>query len=299
MSEEPQKKKRKLEAQKAAAATKKPKYKVTENGKIIEVSSPINQDELVNLVAQYGTTIKELEFYFHNEGEAAQISFTQDFKFPNLESLEFHYCSLDVFTLVNAPKLKSLSFEQCTDSLEFIKFRLPSLEHLSFDFITINDPSDFGDSLSNSPLLETVFAYKLWGLGDSLGKKTVYLPNCTDLNFWRSDDISSLKIYAPRLQSLNLRACYSMKNLSFGKRGKKEHAAWNLKSPLKPTSFTINVVNSGIQGNCRKFIKSHPRVSFITWRAEDDCMFMCDSDPQSDRDDERDQWNSDYDKEMW
>jgi len=296
MSEEPQKKKRKLGAQKAAAATEEQKkYSLAENGTEIEVSIAVTQDELVNLVALHGATVKKLTF--HYEEESKPIRFAH-FEFANLEQLEFNYCAVGVFNLVNAPKLKSLSIEQCSYCpLYCIAFRLPSLESLSFEFCTIDDPSDFGDSLSNSPLLKRVYAYKLWGLGDSLGKRTVYLPNCTELNFYRSDDLSSLKIYAPRLESLNLRACYSMTKLWFGKRGKKEHATWNLKSPAKPTSFTVNVVNSGIRGECRKFLKSHPRVSFITWRAEDGMFF----DPYSRRagDDQRAQWNSDYDEEQY
>lgn len=294
MSEEPQKKKRKLGAQKAAAATEEQKkYSITENGTKIEVSTVISQDELVSLVADHGTTVKELRFQY--EDESQPISFS-DFEFPNLEKLEFYYCAVDFFSLVNAPKLKWLSIEQASYcSIEHITFRLPSLEVLSFEFCTINDPSDFGESLTNSPLLERFIAYKLWGLGDSLGRKTVYLPSCTDLSLYRSDDISSLKIYAPRLQSLNLRACYDMSKLWFGKRGKKGHAAWNLKSPEKPTPFTVNVVNSGIRGECRKYLKSHPRVSFITWQANDN-MFMCDFESQG-GDDERAKWNSDYDEE--
>jgi len=297
MSDEPEKKKRKLGALTAAAATEeKEKYVTTENGSKIEVLSALTQDELVNLVKHHGSTVKELTFRYENESDPIDFKY---FEFPNLERLEFNYCAVDIFILVNAPKLKILNIDQCSYSpLLYIKFRLPSLQRLGFDFCTIEDLSDFGDSLSNSPLLESFYAYKLWGLGDSLGKKTVYLPNCKDLNLWRSDDISSLKIYAPRLKSLNLRACYSMTKLWFGKRGKKDHATWNVKSPEKPTSFTVNVVHSGIRGECRKYLKSHPRVSFITWRAEDN-MFLRDFDLGPARDDERAQWNSDYDAEYY
>lgn len=295
MAEEPQKKKRKLGAPEAVAPPEEEKkYSITENGTKIEVSSALTQNEVVNLVSQYGTKVKELTFHYEEESEP--ISFT-NFEFPNLEKLDFNHCALDIFILVNAPKLKMLTIEHCYLPIGFIKFRLPALESLWFEFCTIDDPSDLGDSLSNSPLIEKIYGYKLWGLGDSLGKKTVYLPNCKDLDLYRSDDLSSLKLYAPRLESLNLRACYDMTKLSFGKRGKKEHAAWNLKSPEKPTSFIVNVVNSGIRGACREYLKNNPRVSFILWRDEDHEMFMFDIDPQGD--DERAQWNSDYDEETF
>lgn len=293
MSNELQNKKRKLGALKAAAATgEQRKYLISGNGTKITVLREISQDELVSLVADHGTTVNELRFEYREDSQPITFS---DFKFPNLEKLSFWYCAMDFFRLVNAPKLKSLSIEQASCcSLEHFSFCLPSLEVLSFEFCTINDPSDFGESVSNSPLLDRLIAYKLWGLGDSLGRKTVYLPSCTYLDLYRSDDISSLKIYAPRLESLNLRAC-GINKLWFGKRGKKEHAEWNLKSPEKPTSFIVNVVNTGIRGQCRKYLKSHPRVSFITWREKDN-MFMCDFKPQG-GDDERAKWNSDYDEE--
>jgi len=295
-SEEPRKKKRKVGGPEAVAAPgEQNKYSTTENGTKIEVSGALTQNELVNLVTQHGTKVKKLSFLYEEESEP--ISFT-DFEFPNLEDLEFNRCALDVFILVNAPNLKSLTIEHCSYSpIAFIKFRLPGLESLYFEFCTINDPSDLGESLSSSPLIEKIYAYKLWGLGDFLGKKTVYLPNCQELDFYRSDDLSSLKLYAPRLESLNLRACYSMTKLSFGKRGKKEHSEWNLKSPEKPTSFTVNVVNSGIRGTCRDYLKNHPRVSFILWRDEDHDMFMFDIDPQGD--DQRAQWTGDDDEEMF
>lgn len=39
------------------------------------------------------------------------------------------------------------------------------------------------------------------------------LPACTILDLYRSDDLESLDLYAPRLQSLNLQACYCLERV--------------------------------------------------------------------------------------
>jgi hypothetical protein len=90
---------------------------------------------------------------------------------------------------------------------------LPNLRHMFLEHIHIEDVSDFGPSLSRSPKLNSYFGYKVWGLGAKL-EHALVLPNATTLDFYRSDDLRRLKLWAPRLEDLGLQACYSIERVT-------------------------------------------------------------------------------------
>jgi hypothetical protein len=146
----------------------------------------------------------------YTEDKAHSVDFSL-VSFPLLETLDMECVPLStlIFTQDKYPVLKSLGIANTGpwDADEFT-LRLPLLENLSLRFVHITDPSDFGESLSSSPLLEQLSCYKLWGLGRC--SHVLNLGSMDDLDFYRSDDLGKLKIWAPRLSRLGLQV---MQNL--------------------------------------------------------------------------------------
>jgi hypothetical protein len=50
-------------------------------------------------------------------------------------------------------------------------------------WLQVGDEQSFGSSLSACPKLESINAYKLWGLGGTLHE--IKLPECTEISFYR------------------------------------------------------------------------------------------------------------------
>ena len=70
---------------------------------------------------------------------------------------------------------------------------------------------------SKSPKLECISSYKLWELGTKR-EHTLVLPNCSSFDIYKSDDVRGLKIWAPKLEELGLRACYDLSKVTMLKR---------------------------------------------------------------------------------
>jgi hypothetical protein len=137
------------------------------------------------------------------------------------------------FTADCFPLLEVLSIERpCAVDQEVFHTDLPNLRRMSFVHVDIRDDEDFGPSLSRSPKLESVMCYKLWGLG-STAEHALVLPSVTTLDLNRSDDLRCLKLWAPRLEDLNLRSCYSIHRVTLLQR--------------KPVQFKGNIF-SGFPG---------------------------------------------------
>lgn len=77
--------------------------------------------------------------------------------------------------------------------------------------LQLENSDSFGPCLSACVQLRTFRAYKLWGLGHTRRGKIhkVKLPNCLDMNLYRSDDLERLELNAPMLSSLNLQVSVS------------------------------------------------------------------------------------------
>lgn len=141
----------------------------------------------------------------------------------------------------------------CDDTLGVTGLDLPQLRRLKFYHMEIRDDSDFGPSLARSPELLLVDGYKVsqspdflsghmdddercglaaasrlaecrlsssprglnhpqvWGLGGQ--PHYLHLENCVHFKLARSDDLESLDMYAPRLETLYLAACFSLTRL--------------------------------------------------------------------------------------
>ena len=123
---------------------------------------------------------------------------------------------------VPCPNCLNLSFENSKGCYRLI-FTAPELLSISFDFCTFLSQTidkDLSESLSNSPRLKGLHSYKLWGI-DEL--RPLYLPSVEGVSFYRADSLRALKLYAPRLEELNLRAAYAISSVTLLEHGKNEH----------------------------------------------------------------------------
>eukprot|EP00878_Enallax_costatus_P026176 GHUV01028061.1.p1 GENE.GHUV01028061.1~~GHUV01028061.1.p1 ORF type:complete len:446 (+),score=47.57 GHUV01028061.1:163-1500(+) len=187
---------------------------------------------------------------------------------PSLRSLFLHCAPIRSveFTQANTPKLKSLNLDHCRSVIAF-KLDLPELEQVSVDFMEVQDARGFGRSLSSCPKLTQFTAYKLWGLSGTVHK--LDLPECGWLSLHRSDDLEGLNICAPKLESLELRGCYSLECVRI------------LPDPegTTPKPLQVNLINANIDRVSKQHLKTHPRVKapggkFITKESQDEFASM-------------------------
>ena len=118
---------------------------------------------------------------------------------------------------------------------------------MSIQYIKVDNPFGFGKSLSSSPNLRYFYGYKLFGLGIGITKKDAHvlvLPNCDTLELYRSDDLTYLKIWAPKLESLSLQACYSIQEVTILDRRPNGYSGTEYRYTGKPSRYTLNLVNA-------------------------------------------------------
>ncbi|WIA41948.1 hypothetical protein OEZ86_009254 [Tetradesmus obliquus] len=156
-------------------------------------------------------------------------------------------CSLRKLPPNACHRLNSINLEQCGEIGGF-HLELPELQRLFMEHVEVQDEAGFGSSLSACPKLEMMNCYKLWGLGGTLHE--LRLPECRELSFYRSDDLEGLKLWAPKLTELELRACYSLECVRIME-----------DSPGSPvTPLRVNLVNANIDPLSKRHLKQHPRI---------------------------------------
>jgi len=190
--------------------------------------------------------------------------------FPSLKRLNFSSQPVKAihFTKDSYPMLERISIEQCSAlAFEYWNLDLPKLKSLGFDYVEVNDSDNFGPSLSKCPKLECFNSYKLWGLGTKK-EHTLVLPNCSSFDIYRSDDVRGLKMWAPKLEELGLRACYGLNKVTMLKRRPRgfdgEDYEWKGKEMSK---FTVNIINTGLKPS---YFNKWERVSRVLGEEEDD-----------------------------
>lgn len=127
--------------------------------------------------------------------------------FPNLQDITVSANSINTFDMpcTSLPKLAHLDVYDA-----FIKkpitFDLPQLVNLNFERIEMQESMSFAKSLSKSTALKQLSCCRIGGLEG--GFSLVVLPNCEYINMYRCVDMDSLILYAPKLNELNLAACF-------------------------------------------------------------------------------------------
>lgn len=287
-----------------------------ENAKYsVTITRPVSLEELVRKLSilkhEFSPqTLKNLEFQYEYDDNTPKLDFDCDKQFNWTESgkkftnvclnmllesvycLSFECCPLQTFLNVQLPNCDVLSFDQSSDCEDRLTFTAPKLRCISFDYITYESEDidkDLTNSLSSSPHLETFSSYKLRGLS-SLGP--LYMPSLEDITLYRAECLRSLKLYAPRMKQLNLRAAYDISKVKLLVRGKKEHKNLTHKLSGKPmnskdlSKFELNMINVGIEKRDRITWANEPRVKKIRWDPDDDGLFGLPSDSTSEEGDD-------------
>ncbi|KXZ53461.1 hypothetical protein GPECTOR_7g911 [Gonium pectorale] len=175
----------------------------------ISTTVAITQPTL-SYISRTFTRLEELEINPEYDDHLPVLNFTR-LRFPCLTSLTVHNSRLATccFTTHNTPKLQLLNLEQMS-GLRAFKLELPDLETLAFEFVTIDDCSRLGESLSACPKLVTLSSYKFWGPDDIY---ELSLPSCESLSLTRSDSLEGLRLWAPKLESLDLQGCFALRTV--------------------------------------------------------------------------------------
>jgi len=212
----------------------------------LDVTVPLSQEALVKLsVSPLGMNLEQVTIYPEYEDGDPPVIDTSQVTFPMLKkfSAECQAFQSVHFTADCFPLLESLSIESpCATTLDAFHTELPNLQHMNFQYVTIEDTSDFGPSLSRSPKLETFTSYKLWGLGSKSAHRLI-LPNMKNLDLYRSDDLRGLKLWAPRLEDLNLQACYDISKVDLLKQKPAGFSGPEYAFAGEESEFELNCIN--------------------------------------------------------
>jgi len=172
-----------------------------------------------------GSVVESIHICPEYEDSNPKVLDTSDanFEFSQLKRLNMQFQALQSIHLDKAqfPQLTSFNFEQpCATDQDRIHLDLPELESLFFEHICVNDASDFGPSLSRCKKLRSLSCYKMWGLGSYSGVHILRCPVLETFNIYRSDDAEHFSIHSPRLEDVNIQACYSIGRVNvFPKKG--------------------------------------------------------------------------------
>jgi len=238
------------------------------------METPLNQESFLKLSESLlGKNISSLSLEPEYDDVHPPTIDTSVVKFPKLKSFSSECQAIKAvhFSADCFPILESISIEQpCANDLEYFFTNLPNLKSLSFQFVTIEDPSMFGPSIGRSPKLESINCYKFWGLG-GVPVHTLVMPQVTYLDLYRSDDLTGLKIWAPKLLELQLRACYSLRVVKVLKNRPASYTGPEYDFKGDPSKFVVNIINAGLD---RGYFENMPRVQEVA-ATEDEDPFLC------------------------
>jgi len=215
----------------------------------LDVEVPLTQEVFERLAkSPLGKNLKRLSIRPEYDDSNPPVIDTSLVTFESLRSFDMTFQAIRAFHFNKEqfPELERISIEQpCAKDLEYFYSDLPKLKSLSFEFVTINDTSDFGPSLNRSKLIEYFSGYKLWGLSFFPGRDIVLvLPEVKTLDFYRSDDLPGLKLWTPKLQELNLQACYSCRKVTFMKRLPNGYRKEDYPFTGEMSKLRVNIVNT-------------------------------------------------------
>ncbi|KAK7114725.1 uncharacterized protein [Littorina saxatilis] len=183
--------------------------------------------------------------------------------FPNLESLAVYFQAVKAFNFQakDYPKLKHLYMNNMIGNIEGFDFDLPLLETINFQHVGADDPRGFGKSVSRSTKLSNFTSYKLWGLHMRNKYLTLVLPNCESVDFYRSDTLVRVKLWAPKLRRLNLQACFDLAEVIILDDKPHGYKRKEYEFLGEPSKYAVNVMNmvDPPGGN----VLTHPRCARV------------------------------------
>jgi len=140
--------------------------------------------------------------------------------------------------------------------------RLPELEHLTVHYFG-GDGDAVQGMLDAATKLCTFESYKLWS-----NNAIAFASNAlTDIKLHRSDSLSAIELWAPRLQSLNVQACYWLEEITILE---SHPLAAELPAGFTPTRFQLYTVNASLTPELKIAMRAHPRVTFAQDGSDDE-----------------------------
>ncbi len=167
--------------------------------------------------------------------------------------------SITDLTMVNVGDISNMNFQ----------VQLPTLQTLSISYMESDSLVSINEMLTASNVLVSFQSYKLWVAGDI--PLTITSDALESISIRRSDCLSSVAFWAPKLQSLDLIAMFDLSHVDI----LAEHPGWvggeKHPTPLL-TKFLVDVTNSVGFGSedMLQYLISHPRVESIQRQQDED-----------------------------
>ena len=189
-------------------------------------------------------------------------------KLPKLQELQLIDCAFDQITLNEelTPNLRCVQMQNVPDGCT-LELGIPNLTRFSIHYFA-GDPAPLQAMLDKATKLESFESYKLWAF-----RHIAFASNhLTDIKLHRSDSLSSIDLYAPRLLNLNLQACFGLELIRI--RDAHPTLSGDLPDGFQPTRFLVSTVNANLEPRLVRYLKQHPRANFENDEDEDDGFGM-------------------------
>lgn len=217
----------------------------------LNLKVPLTQEVFMMLSkSDLGKNLETLKLDNESYSPDDPVIDTSQAVFPRLKKLHMQRQSIKSFhfTANCYPVLEDLWVE--SPGIEPPEFNfhmdLPNLRLLQCDWFDLKDVTDFGPSLSRSPKLKVFKSYKLWGLGQ-IESHTLVLPSITEFWLWRSDNLNSFEIWAPRLKHLMLQSAYSINKVTLLDDLPAGYKGPEYQRKGKPTKYKVNCMNTQLE----------------------------------------------------
>ena len=160
------------------------------------------------------------------------------------------------------PKLVDLELRDIPDKCKF-HVVVPTLKNIWIHHFSAQRNSCINDMLAAATELETFETYKLW-VSEDLRFASNHLKF---IDLWRSDCLPGISLWAPNLEKLSLRGCFSIKNIEILK---SHELADKLSEAHKPTIFRVNTTDADISPKAKKALKRSGRCIVEDYDPDDD-----------------------------
>lgn len=193
-------------------------------------------------------TISSLGYY------DSSLNFVLDRPLPTLQRLQLvdiHFTKINLIPALT-PNIRTLRMQNVPEDCE-LTVKLPELRQVEVHYWSGNE-SSIREMLATATKLESFNSYKL----RSNQHLDFASPELTSIDLHRSDTLSSVSIWAPKLIHLGLQACYNLQNIEF-------LDSHPLSSKL-PTSFAcraplvVNTANALLSFRAKRALHDHPRA---------------------------------------
>lgn len=178
---------------------------------------------------------------------------------PDLEVLVIDGIQFKKLVLTSelTPKLQKLTLINLGD-INACDFRVtaPLLKDIEIQYMNTSSSAPINAMLAACTRLEKFYSYKLQVFQPVHFAST----ELKYLNIRRSDCLSKLSVYAPKLEKLDLIACYDLESVKILN---SHHTSSQLQPGTVPTIFTVNLENSICSDRLMTYFQQHPRVRLL------------------------------------